>query len=142
MDGRIELETHAVSQASQVVEDAHDVGHLKTALIVQAGFAQGRPIFLHHTRGLCRQLLGHGQQRALTIAQIRQFLPSMFPDRLREIGVPAFRTQKLCVTTGSVKAVLRGGRSGGHHFPLLSGEDRIGREHDLGVELYEGGRKA
>ena len=135
--GSIEFEAHAVCQPSEVVEDAHNVCHLQAAFVVQADFAQGLPILLHHAGGLPRELFGHRQERQLAVAEIRQISPTAFLDGVGEFDVRTFRTQKLCVTLCSVEAVLGGGRRTRDHFPLLTGEDTIGRKHNLGVELTQ-----
>ena len=133
--GSIEFEAQAVCQPSEVVEDAHDVCHLQAAFVIQADFAQGLPILLYHAGGLPRELFGHGQERTLAVAQIRQLSPAALLDGVGEFDVRTFRTQKLCVTLCSVEAVLGGGRRTRDHFPFFTGKDAFGRKHNLGVEL-------
>ena len=72
-------------------------------------------VALDHLRGLPAQLLGHGAERPVALAQAL-VAPGAVLDRLDEARLTAFDTQKLCVRLRSIEAVL--GRRGDRRHQL------------------------
>ena len=57
----------AVRKTRKVVEDADDVGHLETSLVVEAEVAQRLPVLLNHLRRLGRELARDRAEGSISI---------------------------------------------------------------------------
>ena len=62
---RVQLQPETVGQSGEIVENADNMGHFQTGLIVKSQIAEGLPICLDHLRGRGAQLLGQGAERVL-----------------------------------------------------------------------------
>lgn len=129
----VQLQSQAVREAGEVIEDPHDVGDLQAGRVVETQVAQGLPIPLGHAGGLGAQLLRHLAQGPLPRRKPLQFAPALGLDGFYQGIIAGLDTQKLRVGLQSIEAILGRRGDGGHHLPLRAAQ--MARfEHDLGVE--------
>jgi hypothetical protein len=130
------LKAETISEARQKVENPDDVSNFEQLLIAEAQVAQRLPVLARHPRRRCAHFFGDMTERADARRQTGRFSPSMLLDRVYQLRVPAFDTQKLCVGLRSVVAIL--GRGGHRRDHLALGpRKRARREHHLREQLRQ-----
>lgn len=128
---RIELETEAVGEPREVIEQADDVRHLEAGAIVEAEPTQRLPVGLDHPRRRRAQLLRELAKGTFARRERVELAPAARLDRLDQLRIATLDTQKLCVRVRSVVAVLRRRSDRRHEFALAPLQHSIGREHHL-----------
>ena len=131
------MKAEAIGEARQKVENPDHVPNLEQLLIAEAKVAQRLPVLARHPRRRCAHFLGDMTERADARRQAGQCAPSMLLDRVDQLRVSAFDTQKLCVGLRSVMAVLSGRRGRSDHLALGTAQASR-REHHLGKQRAEG----
>jgi hypothetical protein len=130
------LQTQAVSESGEVIEDSDDMRHLEAAFVVESQVSKIFPVLLDDPGWCLRQLIGELSERPIALGQAVGCTPVACLDRFDQLVPAALDTQKLCVRLSSVETVLAGGRNGGDELAFATGEGTRS-EHDLPEELPE-----
>ena len=112
-----------------MIENSDDVPNFEQLLIAEPQVAQRLPVLARHPRRRCAHFFGDMTERADARRQAGQFAPSMILDRVDQLRVPAFDTQKLCVGLRSVMAVLCGRRGRRYHLALGAAQASPRKHH-------------
>jgi len=131
------MKSEAIGEARQKIENSDDMPNLEHLAVTEAQVAQRLPVLARHPRRRCAHFFGDMTEHANARRQAGQFAPSMLFDRVDQLRVPAFDTQKLCVGLRSVMAVLCGRRSRSDHLALGTAQASR-REHHFGKQRAEG----
>ena len=112
--------------------------NLETGLIFETQLTERMPILFRHPSRRSTQLLRQGTKSSIAIGQRSSLAPSTLLDRLDQIMITLFDTQKLCVRMRSVMTILCSSGNGCDHL-ALSTVEMSRPNHHFAKERHEQG---